>query len=178
MIDIIIQEKKISKIMILSMRSKNLKVRAKKSNDLYFKTEGVIGCVYKKISTFTNMEHVHSPIWSMYFHQLGARTFTNLEHVHSPTWSTYFHLFGARTFNMFGNHIKRSSVLLVGYDRIYRSNTSLHFLISRSEKRISRSSKRARSFINWGTSVHKSRARVSALWACTIIPLGHVHSPI
>ena len=107
----------------------------------------------------------------MYNHPARARTFTHLEHVHSPIRSTYFHLFGARTFNMFGNHIKRFSVLLVGYDRIGGSNTSLHFLISRSEKRISRSSKRARSFINWGTSVHKSRARVSALWACTIVKI-------
>ena len=42
MIDIIIQKKKISKIMILNMRSKDLKIRAKKSSDLYFKTEGVL----------------------------------------------------------------------------------------------------------------------------------------
>ena len=41
MIDIIIQKKKISKTMILSMRSKDLKVRVKKANDLYFKTERV-----------------------------------------------------------------------------------------------------------------------------------------
>ena len=41
MIDIIIQKKKFSKTMILSMRSEDLKVRAKKSSDLYFKTEGV-----------------------------------------------------------------------------------------------------------------------------------------
>ena len=41
MIDIIIQKNEISKIMILSIRSKDLKIRVKMSNDLYFKTERV-----------------------------------------------------------------------------------------------------------------------------------------
>ena len=40
MIDIIIRKKNISKTMILSIWSKHLKIRAKKSNDLYFKTDG------------------------------------------------------------------------------------------------------------------------------------------
>ena len=50
MIDIIIQKKKIYKIIILNMQSKDLKIRAKKSNDLYFKTEGVrhfLSVIYK-----------------------------------------------------------------------------------------------------------------------------------
>ena len=42
MVDIIIQKKKISKTMILSTRSKDLKILAKKSSDLYFKTEGLL----------------------------------------------------------------------------------------------------------------------------------------
>ena len=41
MINIIIQRKINLKIIILTMRSKDLEVCAKKSSDLYFKTEGV-----------------------------------------------------------------------------------------------------------------------------------------
>ena len=55
MIDIIIQKKKISKTIILSLQSKDLKIRAKKSNDLFFKTEGVnIKAIYERkvIQTF------------------------------------------------------------------------------------------------------------------------------
>ena len=48
MIDIIIQIKKITKIMILSLRSKNLKIGGKMSNELYFKTEGVVSKERKK----------------------------------------------------------------------------------------------------------------------------------
>ena len=48
MMDIIIQKKKILKIMIFRMRSKHLELRAKKSSHLYFKTERVIFTQFMK----------------------------------------------------------------------------------------------------------------------------------